>query len=237
VGSAIAVDYDDRDLVAAPPAGGTYVLPTVPVEEQSFFRDAEREIVRRLTSEQTLELHRNKPLKLVSRPGETQEQFAQRCDEAAQAAADQEAAKIRARLEARRERLESALAQAQRRVQELSVDERTRHTTEVLAGAGAVLGALLGGRRSTRSIAGALGTAASRRGMSARTAQRKDSAEQRTAEVQDDLQQLEQEILDEVAEIDERWRGIAGELDTIAIRPEASDVHVERLALVWVSAS
>ncbi len=234
VGSAIAVDYDDRDFETAPPAGGAYVLPDAPIDKQPFFRDAEREIARQLTADQTLELQRNKALKLVSRPGETPEQFAQRCDEAAQSAADQETAKIRARLETKRERLENALAQAQRRVQELSVDQRSRQATELLAGAGTVLGALLGGRRSTRSIAGALGTAASRRGMSARTAQRKDSAEQKTAEVQDDLQQLEQEILDEVQDIDARWRETAAAVDTVAIRPEAGDVHVERLALVWV---
>ena len=97
-----------------------------------------------------------------------------------------------------------------------------------------MLGALLGGRRSTRSIANALGTAASRRGMSARTSQRKQSAEQKAAEVQDDLQGLEQEILDEVQEIDARWREVAADVDTVSIRPEGSDVHVERLALLWV---
>jgi hypothetical protein len=245
--AATAVDYDDRDFVPAPPAPGAgsvagqaggapraYVLPGVPIDKQPFFRDAEREIARRISMEQTIELHRNKALKLVSRPGETPEQFTQRCDEAAQAAADAEAAKIRARLETKRERLESALAQAERRIQELSVDERSRHANELLAGAGTVLGALLGGRRSTRSIANALGTAASRRGMSARTSQRKQSAEQKAAEVQDDLQGLEQEILDEVQEIDARWREVAADVDTVSIRPEGSDVHVERLALVWV---
>ncbi|HKP17654.1 MAG TPA: hypothetical protein VJT84_04185, partial [Gaiellaceae bacterium] len=232
--SAVAVDYDDRDFVAAPPEGASYVLPGAAIDTQPFFRDAEREISRQLSSERTLELQRNKALKLVSRPGETPEQFAQRCDEAAQAAADQEAAKIKTRLEAKRERLQAALAQAQRRVEELSVDERSRHATELIAGAGAVLGAILGGRRSTRSIAGALGTAASRRGMSARTSQRKESAEERVAEKQDDLQQLEQEILEEVEEIDNRWKDTAAEVETVSIRPDAGDVQIERLALVWV---
>ena len=71
-----AVDYDDRDLRAEPPDGGAYVLPGVPLDKATFFRDAAREIQRRLTDTQTLELLRNAELDLYSRPGETAEQFA-----------------------------------------------------------------------------------------------------------------------------------------------------------------
>ena len=163
---------------------------------------------RRLVDQRALELLRNRALKLVSRPGESAEDFARRCDEAAQAAADAEAAKIRDRLEAKQDRLEAALAEAQRRVEQLDTDAKTRQANEVIAGAGAVLGALLGGRRSTRSMAGALSGAASRRGMSSRAASRRKAAEEKTADVRDDLAELEQEILDEVAEIDERWREV-----------------------------
>ena len=228
------VDFDDRDFGAAAPDGAGYVLPTAPIAEASFFRDAERAIARRLTARQTLELHRNAKLKLTSRPGETLEEFTQRCDLAAQGAADAEMAKIRDRLEARQDKLESALAQAQRRVEELSLDERTRQTNELAAGAGAILGALLGGRRRTRSIAGALGGAASRRGTAARAAERRRTAEAKAAQVQDDLQEIEQEILDEAREIDAKWREVAVAVDTVAIRPESTDVRVERLTLVWV---
>ncbi len=234
LGSELAVDYDDRDFGDAAPDGATYRLPTVPISEPSFFKSAERDIARKLVSSQTLELSRNRALKLVSRPGETAEEFAQRCDEAAQSAADAEAAKIRDRLEARRDRLEAAFEQAQQRVEELTVDERSRQANELVAGAGAVLGALFGGRRSTRSITNAIGGAASRRGMSSRTAARKQTAEDKIERIAGDLEELEQEILDEVQEIDEKWRLVAAEIDTLAIRPEASDVRVERLALVWV---
>ena len=162
------------------------------------------------------------------------EDFARRCDEAAQAAADAEAAKIRDRLEAKQDRLEAALAEAQRRVEQLDTDAKTRQANEVIAGAGAVLGALLGGRRSTRSMAGALSGAASRRGMSSRAASRRKAAEEKAADVPDDLAELEQEILDEVTEIDARWREAAAEIETVAIRLEATDVRVLETRLVWV---
>jgi Helicase HerA, central domain len=234
LGSEVAVDFDDRDFDASAPAHAQYVLPTVPVTEASFFGKAQRDIKGHLVAVQALELQRNARLKLTSRAGETEEQFRERCDAAAQAAADEEAAKIRDRLEAKKDRLEAALAQSQRRVEELTTDERSREANELIAGAGAVLGALLGGRRSTRSMAGAIGSAASRRGMTTRTAERKRSAEQKAARAQDDLQELEQEILDEVAGIDAKWREAAAAIETVAIRAEAADVSVDRLALVWV---
>jgi uncharacterized protein DUF87 len=233
LGSETIVDFDDRDF-RSDGSDGAYVLPAAPVAEASFWKSLERDVRGRLVDNRALELHRNRALKLVSRPGETAEDFALRCDAAAQVAADAEAAKIRDRLEAKRDRLERVLAESQRRVEQLDTDAKTRQANEMVAGAGAVLGALFGGRRSTRSIAGAMSGAASRRGMSTRAAARRHSAEEKAADVRDDLAELEQEILDEVAEIDQRWRATAAEVETVAIRLEATDVRVLETRLVWV---
>ena len=230
----VTVDFDDRDFGPEPPAGGSYVLPAAPVAEGAFWKAFDRDVRRRLVDVRPLEVQRNRTLKLVSRPAETLDDFARRCDEAAQAAADAETARIRDRLEAKRDRLENALAEAQRRVEQLDTDVRTRQANEMIAGAGAVLGALLGGRRSTRSIGGALSGAAGRRGMSARTSARREAAEDKAADAADDLTELEQEILDEVAEIDERWREVATEIEPLAIGLEATDVRVVETRLVWV---
>jgi uncharacterized protein DUF87 len=231
------VDYDERDFRADPPQGVGYVLPRAPLGDSRFFRDATAQIQRRLVDNRTLEIQRNVSLKLYSRPGETPEQFAHRCDAAAQAEADRETAKIRDRLDERKERLAGALDLAKRRVEELDAATRSHRATELVAGAGAVLGALLGGRRSARSIARTLGGAASRRGVSARAAERRRTAEERVQHEADDLAELEQELLDEVAEIDARWREKAAEIETVSIRPEAADVRVTELTLVWVGTS
>jgi Helicase HerA, central domain len=230
------VDYDERDFRTDPPEGAGYVLPQAPLGEARFFRDTTTQIQRRLVDRRSLEIQRNPSLKLYSRPGETPEQFAQRCDETAQAEADREAAKIRDRLEARKERLANAVELAQRRVEELDAAARSHQATELAAGAGAVLDALLRGRRSARSIAGKIGSAASRRGVSARAAERRRTAEERVLQKTDELAELEQDLLDEVAEIDAKWREKAADIETVPIRLEASDVRVAELALVWVPA-
>ena len=230
----LAVDFDDRDFRPEPAAGLPFVLPQAPIAEAGFWKDTARGVQRRIVDNRSLELPRNRALKLVSRPGESPDDFAHRCDEAAQAAADAETATIRDRLETKHDRLERALVESRRRIEQLDTDVKSRQANEMIAGAGAVLGALLGGRRSTRSITGAISGAASRRGMSTRAASRRAAAESKAADAKDDLAELEQEILDEVAEIAERWRAAAVEVETLAIRLEATDVRVLETRLVWV---
>ena len=104
LGTETQVDYDDRDFLASPPPGVTFVLPQTPVAQPRFFAQTATDIQRTLVERRPLELQRNRTLKLVSRPGESPEHFAARCDAAAQERADVEAAKIRDRLEAKRDR-------------------------------------------------------------------------------------------------------------------------------------
>jgi Helicase HerA, central domain len=231
------VDYDERDFRPDPPDGAGYVLPQAPLSEARFFRETTAQIQRRLVDRRTLEVQRNASMKLYSRPGETPEQFAQRCDEFAQAEADREAARIRDRLEARADRLRAAYELAQRRVEELDAAQKSYQATELAAGAGAVLDTLLRGRRSARAIATKLGSAASRRGATTRAAERRRTAEERVQQKADDLAELEQELLDEVAEINAKWEDKAADVETISIRPEAADVRVAELAVVWVPAA
>jgi hypothetical protein len=230
------VDFDERDFRPDPPAGATYVITEAPIAKSAFFKDAARQIQQRLVDTRPLEISRNRKLKLASRPGESADDFARRCDEAAQAAADTEAAKIRDRLEAKRDRLEQAQLLAQRRVEELDTQTRSRQANELVTGAGAVLGALLGGRRNARSIASAVGRAASQRGQTATTAERRETAQLKVKATADDLVALEQEILDEITEIDGKWRAIAADVESVAIRLEATDVRVTETRLVWVPA-
>ena len=188
----------------------------------------------RLVANKALEIFRNRELKLSSRPGETEEAFLARCDEAGQVRADEETVKLTKRLEAKQDRLENALDLAQRRVEELDTQTKSRQANELITGAGAVLGALFGGKRSARSITNAVGSVASKHGQSATSSQRRDTAEAKVQQTTDDLAQLEQEILDEVTAIDDKWKTVAEAIEPVAIRLEATDVRVTDVRLVWV---
>ncbi|HEY6604773.1 MAG TPA: helicase HerA-like domain-containing protein [Gaiellaceae bacterium] len=232
--SETVVDYDDRDLTANAPTDAVYVMPSAAIGKASFFKNADKEIRTRLVDNHPLEIFRNRTLKLTSRPGESEEDFRKRCDEAGQAEADKETARITTRLKAKQDRLQSALDLAQRRVEELDAETKSRSTNELVAGAGAVLGALFGGRRSARSIGTAVSGASSRRGVTARAEERRRTAQEKVAQKGDELETLEQELLDEVQQIDAAWREKAEAVETAAIRLESTDVRVAQLALVWV---
>jgi hypothetical protein len=232
--AAVQVDYEERDFRAEPPPGALYVLPAAPVADAAFFRRTGAEIERALLASRTLELLRNPGLRLYSRPGETGEQFAARCDEAAQARADEETAKLRDKLEARGERFRRALAEAQRRQTEAQSDADAERQRELVSGAGAVLGALLGGRRRARDL-DALGRALGGGSAGASRAEaRARAAAAKAGDAAADLAALEQELAEEVAAITSAWDAKAAEIETVAVRLEAADVHVARTALAWI---
>ena len=228
------VDFDDRDFRPEAPAGATYVLPTAQVGEAKFFTQATKNVQQRLVANRALEVFRNRELKLSSRPGETEDAFRQRCDEAGQEKADEETVKLRNRLETKKDRLENALELAKRRVEEIDTQTKSHEATTMIAGAGAVLGALFGGKRNARSIANAVGSVASKAGQTATSSERRQTAEAKVSQTQDDLTQIEQEIVDEVTAIDDRWKTVAEAVETVSIRLEATDVRVTDVRLVWV---
>ena len=182
----VEVDYDERDLLEEAPEGVVYVLPEAKISNKTFFTGAAAELERRLIAERKLELLANKTLKLYSRPGEDAAAFEARCDAAAQERADEETAKITKRLEAKADKLARAVEEAQFRAQELEAEERSKANRDLIAGAGAVLGALFGGRRSTRSI-----TRAAERAVGGRGSKSTFKAQARASTKQQELEELE----------------------------------------------
>ena len=227
--SAVEVDYDERDLLEEAPGELVYVLPEAKIANKTFFTQAAAELERRLIADRKLELLGNKKLKLYSRPGEDTAAFEARCDAAAQERADEETAKITKRLEAKADKLTRVLQEAQLRVQELEAEERSKANRDLIAGAGAVLGALFGGRRNTRSI-----TRAAERAAGGRRSKSTFNAQVRASNKQQELAELEQQILDEVAEIDAKWSDVAADVEPLDVGLEAADVKAIHTALVWV---
>lgn len=240
VAGARHVDYDARDLRAEPPAGATYAMTRAPIGQPAFFRDVERAFKDLVARQQRLEVQVNRKLKLAARIGESPEEFARRCDEAAQTAADAEAAKLRDRYDAKADRVRAAIERAEDRVEVLRTDTSTRRTSELLGAAGDLLGSFLGGRRTTRSIATGAGRvlrgASSRRGQSQRTSQRLDVAESQLAEREKDLEELEAELAEEIVEINDRWEEIGRQVETVEVPLEKTDVSVHEVALAWIPA-
>jgi hypothetical protein len=226
---AITVDHDERDFSGEPPADATYALPDAPIGTKSWFTDAERSIEEHLYRTRTVEVLRNKELALYSRIGESPEEFAARCDAAAEAEADKEIATIRDRFEDKAEDLRQRIEEANRRMDAAALEVDTRRQEEMASGAGTLIGVLLG-RKSTSSMS----TAASKRSMTRKAEQRLETARARVTDEVEDLEGLEEDLLEEVGEIRQEWAGKAGAVETLEIGLEKSDVSLEQMTLVWV---
>jgi hypothetical protein len=230
----VSVDHDDRDLTSAAPASAVYVLPDAKIDTAAWFKAAQSRIVEHVVATRSTTLLTNKQLKLWSRPGETAEQFTLRCDAAADDKADAETAKLRTTLEARIDRVRDAIDTAERKVDQADEDRKASRNEELLSGAGELLGALFGGRKSTRGIGRAVRGASGRRADTRREAAQADAAADALADKTQELTELEQQLADQVFEIDAKWSGVASDVSEVSIALEKTDVRVVDVKLVWL---
>jgi hypothetical protein len=226
---AVAVDHDPRDFRDRPLGEPVFALGDAPIQRKDFFTDAGKAIEEHLFRDKTLSLFKCPPLKMYSRPDESEEQFRARCLAAAEDRADEEAEKLRDRYERRLDSARKRVAQAERRVRELDVDVGQRKQQELVAGAGEVLSMFLGGRRRVRSLSGL----SSRRSQTRRTQERLRSAVEKVEEQQDAVADLEEELTEELDDIWARWQDAAQELEPFEVALERNDVSMDEMVLFW----
>ncbi len=238
VTTAIAVDYDDRDLRPDAPNPCAYVLGDAPLKDKAFWTAVERNLVDHLVRSRTMELQTNRTLKLYSRPGETADAFFQRCYAVADAKGDTETAALRDKYAAKVARLHTQIQEAEDRARVLQTQHEGRRSEEILSTAGSILGGLLGGRKSRGGLLGSVfgkaGSAAGKRSRTAASGDRVDAAENKLQLLHEQLEHVEQELTEEVTEIDTRWMAVAKDITTTPVTLEKTDVRVTQLALVWL---
>ena len=232
--SSVIVDYDDRDLLTESPANAVFALPDVPIDDPVWFRTVAKLLTDHLVATHALPLRRNEALKLWARVGEGEEAFAIRCDAAAQLKADEEAAKLQATLTAKIAKLNDAIELAERRVVEKLSDAKASRTHAVIAGAGDLLGALLGGRKNVRSITRSVGSAVSRAGRSSSKSERLETAESAVAAKNEQLRDLEAQLHDDLFAIDAKWDEVGRQITEYPISLERTDVSVRQLSVLWL---
>ena len=231
---ATAVDYDDRDFRSAAPADAVYVLGDAKIHTKTFFTNATRDLKDRLYRSETFTLLRNEPLKAYSRPEESLEDFEDRCLRLADDAADADLDKVRQTLEKRIDRVQDAIAKAEDKLREAESKADSSRSDEIVSGVGDVLGSLLGGRKSGRSILSGLRRAGSKRKSRQAAAERVRTAENRLVEKIDELEELELELAETVEDIVEDWDAKAAEITEFEVSLEKSDISVDSLKLVWI---
>jgi hypothetical protein len=225
----IALDYDERDLIADVPEGATFVIPQAPIEDRSFWRTMATDLKEMLYRDRTITILKNPELKLYSRIGETRADFAARCDAVAQEHADAAAAKQRGKYETRIKRATSGLASAERRADQLAADVAGARRDEIVSGAGAIINILLG-RKSTRAVTGSARSRSNTRSKETRLRNAEAAAGEKQAEIDD----LETELIAELEQINDEWEERGAAIEELEIGLEKSDIEVVDTTLVWL---
>ena len=233
VDAAISVDFDDRDFGPDAPAGAIYVMPEFNFTATAT-KKAQTDLRAKLYTDETLTLLHNRDLKLWSRPGETESDFAARCATAADNGADAAAAKLRDKLETKHDRVQAALAKAADRVAELEEQAKGRKTQNMVDLGSSILGGLLSGRKSARSLGSAARRMSSGSRQSKSTEARLQTAQNRVAEKIDELEELEAELQDAVIEIDDEWNEKAANIELSDVPLEKTDITIDDFLLIWL---
>ena len=231
---AIAVDYDDRDLVKEPTGEAVYELPEAPVHTVTYFRKVRSAIKDHLYRNQKVTVFRNVDLKLYARVGELRAEFEERCRKEADKREDNEAEKLRTTYEARIKRTQDMLDRAEDRLEELEVDLSSRKTDELLSGIGTVMNMFLGGKRSSRSIATEIRRVSSKRKQTRKSGQKITSASNRVEERAAQLEDLQNELADKLLMLDDEWDTRARNIEELEVGLEKTDIQIDELSLVWV---
>lgn len=235
IDDAIEVDFDDRDLRDDKLSDDhVFVLTDAKIHTKGLFSQAQTKLKDRLYRGETLELMTNPDLKIASRVGETTEAFQQRCNAAAEDMADADVAKLRKSLETKMGRIRAAMEKSEDRIRELEVDVKSRGRDQIMDIGMSVLGGVLGGRRSTRSILGGARRASSKGRTKGNAEERLETAENRLADKVDELEALETELTDSLWEIQSEWDDKAKNIETIEVPLEKTDISIDDFSLIWI---
>ena len=233
--NAIEVDFDDRDMRNDKMSEDhVFVLPDAKIHTKGLFSSAKTQLKDRLYRNETLELMSNPDLKMASRVGETEEAFIERCNVAAGEKADEEVAKLRKSLETKMDRIRAAIEKSEDRIRELESDVESRGKDQILDIGMSVLGGVLGGRRSTRSILGGARRASSKSRVKGNAEERLETAENRLGEKVDELEELETELTDTMWEIQSDWDEKAKNVETLEVPLEKTDISIDDFMLIWI---
>jgi cell division protein FtsB len=227
--TALECTADVRRLPSYPPQEGEFETVPSSIAQAADFKTLSSALQDYLYRTAALKLYYNPVLKLYSNPGETEREFAVRCQDGARDKRDDETGKAAAKFDAQLDRLRERLRKEEADVEKEEATYSGRKTEELLS-AGESVVKLLFGRKPTS----ALSSASRKRRMTS-------EAKARIEQSKEDVERLKAQIADLQKERDEaaklatdRWATLSGQFETTEVRPRKTDIVVDMVAVAWV---
>ncbi len=234
------IDWDEAkpaelpaaSLGSTPREGARFeALPAAAVASKSY-AGWKRDLEDWLYRNRRLPLLQSPSLGAVSKPGETEGDFRVRLRELAREKRDAHMAQVRDKFAKQVERVQEKVRRAEAVLERENEQRRNQKTQTAISFGAALLGSILGGRKS--GTVGRATTAARGVGRARMQAQDVDQARAALEAARQDLAALEVEAAAEVAAVGAALAPASEPLAALSIRAQKSLVRVEDVALAWV---
>jgi hypothetical protein len=211
------------------PGVGFGELPPAAARPKSYAA-WEKSLKDHLYRERRLTLFESKPLRMTSRPGESEADFRARLSHRLREKRDEEREALGKRFAPELARVEDAIRRAEARVERESSQFQGRALDTAVDFGLTLAGALFG-----RKLASA--TNVQRATRTARSASRTSRERGDVARAEEELAEQKEKLARLEAELAEKTAALAApaevEIQTLSFAPRKSDIRVERLALAW----
>ncbi len=223
------IELDPAALMHRSPSEGEYGPLPAHMAQSSAYERWNRLFAEFLYRNIRLTVWANSVLKLYGRPGESQRDFRLRCEEAARAGRDAEAAKARARYDREMARIQEKLRREQQELAQDQLELEARKREELLSYGESALN-LLTRRRPSYMISH---VSRKRRLTEQAEADVKES-EETIRVLQQQLEDLAAKWEEEAEAINDRWAATLEEIEEVEVAPRRSDVVVDYCGLAWL---
>ena len=217
------------DFASSPPSGARFSVSAETIRALKKFSAEKQALTTSLVHSQELKLFSSPAVKLISKPGEPENEFLLRVRLAARERRDAEVDTLRKRYEAKIEALEDRLRKAELTADRKQADAEARKREAMLSAGESVIGVLLG-RKSSRSGS----SAASKYRQSSSAGMSAKEAEENARALADDIQELKDEFEKEAAMITTRWENGMKEIGEILVKPKKTGIEITSFFLAWV---
>jgi len=239
----VPVDWSTADVLeadlatigkGAPEEGSFAPVPSAALKEKSYAAWT-KSYTQWLKANEVITLYRSAALKLTSEAGESEKDFRIRLQNNSREQRDARVEAIRQKFAARRAALTDRLQRAEQRVQK-EQSERGAQVIGTIASIGtAALGAFFGKKTFSAASASRMGTAVRGVGRMQKESGDVARANESVETVRQALAELDQEIETQAGALQGGFDAQAEVLETITIKPKASDVQVHEVGLVWMA--
>jgi len=169
----------------------------------------------------------NTTLKVYSTPEMTNEQFLEKCREAASAAIDAEKDKIATTYSTKITAMQRKIDSQELDVKAATSQVNQRNIEQFTTGGAAVLGMLTGRKRSLNSTISKVRMASA--------AKDKLTAEEETlSQYKEQLVELQKLQADALADVESKWEAVITKVSEVLISPTKSDIFSEAFGVAWI---